>query len=453
MVDEAGTRGGAGPDGAVQRIGEAAEKGARGDVRGADGVNGARAGDVELARWLDPIHRLSELLHAAACGLAGVCHPRTQVALAVRVMRVQYLLRERTGDLEAALALFEGGGRRFMSAVDAALKDAAAGYPEDGLLRLARCTPHLDCMRQGVQGLCGELDTVREAVDAALAAVAEVYAPQDADWSREAHTRGRVFECRADVAPGWADDESGAGAARLTSERRPIRCDAEEASAPVPVPQAARPGPAVGAGEGPAPPHDGPSGALPAVCEADAEGGDGGAWAFAEAAHEAALNADLNALAMAADGAAVEAAAARLLCHARVELARMAGMLTRLGGHGQVLIEGGRRLAGETVPGWIRGNGPHGTGDTDSRAGDERARAEARVRAGWHAQMQAVQALRGGLTGLLREMGLRYAFNPLPEAGRREAVAWARAWLGAADAIRCGEAAPGGEAIPPARLI
>ena len=40
----------------------------------------------------------------------------------------------------------------------------------DGLLRLARCTPHLDCMRQGVQGLCGELDTVREAVDAALAA-------------------------------------------------------------------------------------------------------------------------------------------------------------------------------------------------------------------------------------------------------------------------------------------
>ena len=133
---------------------------------------------ADIARWLSPLMRLGEMLHGAACGLTGVCHPQTHVALGGRVMRVQYLLRDRTGDLEAAVALFEEGGQRFMAAVDAALRDATRGYPDDGLLRLTRCAPHLECMRQGVQGLRGGLDAVGEALDAAQNAVVETYGLQ-----------------------------------------------------------------------------------------------------------------------------------------------------------------------------------------------------------------------------------------------------------------------------------
>ncbi len=304
----------------------------------------AGALEADITRWLSPLKRLGEMLHGAACGLAGVCHPRSHAALGVRVMRVQYLLRERTGDLEAAVALFEEGGLRFMAAVDAALRDATGGYPEDGLLRLKRCAPHLDCMRQGVRGLRGGLDAVGEALAAAQDAVAETYGSQEA------------------------------------------AC-----------------------------------GSAPVVA---------GVRASAEAEDDAALLADLRCLAGASDGVQVEAAAARLLCHGRVELARMTGALDDLSRHGQGLIEACARLVDEIVPAWIHSTAPQGgPGGSPARHDEGRAPAEAQAWAGWQAQMQAMQALREGLHDLLREMGRHYAFNPTPEEGRQAAVDWARAWI------------------------
>lgn len=299
---------------------------------------------ADIARWLSPLKRLGEMLHGAACGLTGVCHPQTHVALGGRVMRVQYLLRDRTGDLEAAVALFEEGGQRFMAAVDAALRDATRGYPDDGLLRLTRCAPHLECMRQGVQGLRGGLDAVGEALDAAQNAVVETYGLQ----------------------------------------------------------MAAPAGTAVVAG----------------------------ARASAEAEHDTALLVDLRRLAGATDGAQVEAAAARVLCHGRVELARMTAALDDLSRHGQTLIEACARLADEIVPAWIGCTAPQGgLAGSPARHDEGLTPAAAQAWAGWQAQMQAMQALREGLHDLLREMGRHYAFNPTPEEGRQAALDWARAWI------------------------
>lgn len=299
---------------------------------------------ADIARWLSPLKRLGEMLHGAACGLTGVCHPHTHVALSVRVMRVQYLLRERTGDLEAAVALFEEGGQRFMAAVEAALRDATRGYTEDGLLRLTRCAPHLECMRQGVQGLRGGLNAVGEALEVAQNAVVETYG---------------------------LEMEAPAGTAVVAGTR-----------------------------------------------------------ASAEAEHDMALLADLRGLAGASDGAQVEAAAARVLCHGRVELARMTGALDDLSRHGQALIEGCARLADEIVPAWIRSAAPQGgLAGSPARHDEGLTPAEAQAWAGWQAQMQAMQALREGLHDLLREMGRHYAFNPTPEEGRQAAVDWARAWI------------------------
>lgn len=348
----------------------------------------AHAGGLEadIARWLNPLKRLDEMLHGVACGLAGVCHPRTQVALGVRVMRVQYLLRERTGDLEAAVALFEEGGLRFMAAVDAALRDASGGHPEDGLLRLKRCAPHLERMDQGVQGLRGGLDAVGEALEAAQDAVAETYGLQKA-------TRGET-----------AVDAGASGVSGRPGETPSL-------------------GGAVIEGRS-------PHGACPTNCREAGTPVVAGEPASAEAEHDAALIADLRRLAGATDGAQVEASAARLLCHGRVELARMAGALDDLSRHGQILIEACARLADEIVPAWIRSAAPQGELDGGPAPHDDgRTRAEAQAWAGWQAQMKAMQALREGLHDLLREMGLHYAFNPTPEEGLRAAVEWARSWI------------------------
>jgi hypothetical protein len=89
----------AGPDGAsplVQRVSAAM----------------SRALEIDaLARHL---LRVDDLLHIAACGLAGRLHPATRQALGARVMGLQYRLRGDAAALELSVASY-GEGAVYMA--------------------------------------------------------------------------------------------------------------------------------------------------------------------------------------------------------------------------------------------------------------------------------------------------------------------------------------------------
>jgi hypothetical protein len=120
-------------------------------------IRTATSQQLEIEALARHLIRVDDLLHIAACGLAGRLHPDTRQALGAQVMGLQYRLRGETGALELALASYGEGARNVLGVLRAAMKDLYGLHEDDALIRLGRSEALVTKMADSVEALEGKL--------------------------------------------------------------------------------------------------------------------------------------------------------------------------------------------------------------------------------------------------------------------------------------------------------
>lgn len=193
----------AGPDGAsplVQRVSAAM----------------SRALEIDaLARHL---LRVDDLLHIAACGLAGRLHPATRQALGARVMGLQYRLRGDAAALELSVASYGEGAGKALGMLKAALKDLYGLYEADALTRLERCRTQAGKLADSAAALEGRLRGLIDETAEVIALATETCAASGPAAQRIAARRVELDAALAELlrlrAAARGDADPGAGLER-----------------------------------------------------------------------------------------------------------------------------------------------------------------------------------------------------------------------------------------------
>lgn len=94
---------------------------------------------IEIDKLVRNLTRTDDLLHIAACGVAGFLHPETGKSLSARVMNLQYKLRTNTGEMGSALLRFGESAGQMLPILRGAFKDLYDLYEADCVTRLAGC--------------------------------------------------------------------------------------------------------------------------------------------------------------------------------------------------------------------------------------------------------------------------------------------------------------------------
>jgi chemotaxis protein histidine kinase CheA len=94
---------------------------------------------IEIDKLVRNLNRTDDLLHIAACGVAGFVNPTTSESLSAQVMGLQYKVRKSTGEMGSALLRFGQSAGQMLPILHGAFKDLYSLYEADCLTRLARC--------------------------------------------------------------------------------------------------------------------------------------------------------------------------------------------------------------------------------------------------------------------------------------------------------------------------
>lgn len=125
---------------------------------------------IEIDKLVRNLNRTDDLLHIAACGVAGFVNPDTSQSLSAQVMGLQYKLRKNTGEMGSALLQFGESAGNMLPILRGAFKDLYNLYEADCVTRLARCeavatkmAATSDTLRNTFQGLAEEAQKIAEA--------------------------------------------------------------------------------------------------------------------------------------------------------------------------------------------------------------------------------------------------------------------------------------------------
>lgn len=94
---------------------------------------------IEIEKLVRNLSRTDDLLHIAACGVAGFLNPDSKKSLSSQVMNLQYKLRKNTGEMGSALLLFGESAGNMLPILRGAFKFLYELHEDDCITRLARC--------------------------------------------------------------------------------------------------------------------------------------------------------------------------------------------------------------------------------------------------------------------------------------------------------------------------
>jgi uncharacterized protein YdaT len=124
---------------------------------------------IEIDKLVRNLNRTDDLLHIAACGVAGFLNPSTGKSLSAQVMGLQYKLRSNTGQMQSALLKFGESAGQMIPILRGAFKDLYSLYEADSIARLQRCeavatqmAATSDTLKDTFQGLADEAQKVAE---------------------------------------------------------------------------------------------------------------------------------------------------------------------------------------------------------------------------------------------------------------------------------------------------
>ncbi len=124
---------------------------------------------IEIDKLVRNLNRTDDLLHIAACGVAGFVNPESGKSLSAQVMGLQYKLRKNTGEMAAALLRFGESAGQMIPILRGAFKDLYALYEADCVTRLARCEAVAtqmantsEALRGTFEGLADEAQKIAE---------------------------------------------------------------------------------------------------------------------------------------------------------------------------------------------------------------------------------------------------------------------------------------------------
>jgi hypothetical protein len=124
---------------------------------------------IEIDKLVKNLNRTDDLLHIAACGVAGFLNPNTGKSLSAQVMSLQYKLRHNTGEMRSALLNFGESAGQMLPILRGAFKDLYSLYEVDCIARLQRCeavatqmAATSDKLKNTFQGLADEAQNVAE---------------------------------------------------------------------------------------------------------------------------------------------------------------------------------------------------------------------------------------------------------------------------------------------------
>lgn len=185
---------------------------------------------IEIDKLVRNLNRTDDLLHIAACGVAGFLNPNTGASLSAQVMGLQYKLRKNTGEMGSALLRFGESAGQMIPILRGAFKDLYSLYEVDCITRLARCeavatqmATTSDTLKGTFQGLAEEAQKIAEdttqtrdlresARQAAIARQKEIEA-QDA----QTQELKKSLEAQIPQVKGWYEE---AKAAQSTADGR-----------------------------------------------------------------------------------------------------------------------------------------------------------------------------------------------------------------------------------------
>lgn len=170
---------------------------------------------IDIDKMVKNLFRADDLLHIAACGVAGFMDAEGKKSLSADVMNLQYKLRTSTGDMGTALLKFQENARNMLPILKGAFKDLYSLHEDDAIARLTRCervATSMAATAEGLkgtfQGLADEAQTIatdtattkvthEKARDAAIARQKEIEA-QDAELQETSRAlKRRIPEVKA----------------------------------------------------------------------------------------------------------------------------------------------------------------------------------------------------------------------------------------------------------------
>lgn len=124
---------------------------------------------IEIDKLVRNLNRTDDLLHIAACGVAGFMNPESGGSLSAQVMSLQYKLRKNTGEMASALLEFRESAGNMTPILRGAFKDLYGLYEADCLARLLKCeavakkmAATSEALKSTFQGLAQEAQRIAE---------------------------------------------------------------------------------------------------------------------------------------------------------------------------------------------------------------------------------------------------------------------------------------------------
>jgi hypothetical protein len=125
---------------------------------------------IEVDKLVRNLMRTNNLLHIAACGVAGFINPETGKSLSAQMMALQKKMRDNTGEMQTALLKFGTSSSDMLPILKGAFKDLYELEEGDCIERLKRCEKVATAMattaaglKTTFQGLADEAETIAEA--------------------------------------------------------------------------------------------------------------------------------------------------------------------------------------------------------------------------------------------------------------------------------------------------
>ncbi|HMW53464.1 MAG TPA: hypothetical protein PKD33_15350 [Rhodocyclaceae bacterium] len=151
---------------------------------------------LEIDKLVRNLNRTDDLLHIAACGVAGFLNPESGKSLSAQVMNLQYKLRDKTGEMSSALLSFGEAAGRMIPILRGAFKDLYGFYEADCVGRLTGCEAVATSMATTAENL---KSTFRGLADEAQKIAEDTTQTRDLRRKAKEAAQARQKEIKADL--------------------------------------------------------------------------------------------------------------------------------------------------------------------------------------------------------------------------------------------------------------
>lgn len=151
---------------------------------------------LEIDKLVRNLNRTDDLLHIAACGVAGFLNPESGKSLSAQVMNLQYKLRDKTGEMSSALLSFGEAAGRMIPILRGAFKDLYGFYEADCVGRLTGCEAVATSMATTAEDL---KSTFRGLADEAQKIAEDTTQTRDLRRKAKEAAQARQKEIKADL--------------------------------------------------------------------------------------------------------------------------------------------------------------------------------------------------------------------------------------------------------------